>query len=48
MSKKQSKAKAYTALLEDEALEDEIDGGTDDDMSGTEEDARPYVPMTPI
>lgn len=47
MSKKQSKAKAYTALLEDEALEDEIDGGIDEDM-GVIEDARPSVPMTPL
>lgn len=47
MSKKQSKAKAYTALLEDEALEDEIDGGIDEDM-GVIEDERPSVPMTPL
>ena len=47
MSKKQSKAKAYTALLEDEALEDAIDGGIDEDMSVTEEE-RPSVPMTPL
>ena len=42
MSKKQSKAKAYTALLEDEALEDAIDGGIDEDMSVTEEE-RPSI-----
>lgn len=44
MSKKQSKAKAYTALLdEEEVIGDEIDV----DM-GVSEDERPSVPMTPI
>lgn len=52
MSKKQSKAKAYTALLDeeirnDEALDGGTDGGTDEDM-GVIEDERPSVPMTPI
>lgn len=52
MSKKQSKAKAYTALLDeeirnDEALDGGTDGGTDEDM-GVIEDERPSVPMTPL
>lgn len=52
MSKKQSKAKAYTALLDeeirnDEALDGGTDGGVDEDM-GVIEDERPSVPMTPL